>query len=289
MLITVKMFKPSPSILFCTFWILWNGATLAQQRCNSCVTEECQWRDRSATVAWQRGANWEVYHVSPPLPPQQAPPCCRHRLRLQCRCIRPSNKMTDKTPQSALWTGDWRRDGAWPIPWRWWGKAEMPIHSIKCRRSHCSMSIWHHQKMCHRQCIPLVWGRDQNPRDNGAMRMRVFIKILDIIREGTIAVPIKAETSVIGKNSYYNAPVMLQWCSSCATMVHQHCASCARVVLQWCDNTLMMLRFKDNLVLTPSSWAWTITSNTDNHLIFKNDFSKHHGSYFLLIKVSELR
>ena len=83
------------------------------------------------------------------------------------------NKTADKMPPPASWIRDHGRDGVWPIPWWWRGKAEMTIHSSRCRQSPCGMSSRHRQKTCHGQCLPLARGQDWNPSDNGVMRMRV--------------------------------------------------------------------------------------------------------------------
>jgi hypothetical protein len=57
---------------------------------------------------------------------------------------------------------------------------------------------------------------------------------MDIIREGTIVVPIEEETSVVGKKiSYYSAPVVLQWWTSGAPVMRQWCDSGATVVRQY--------------------------------------------------------
>ena len=77
-------------------------------------------------------------------------------------------------------------------------------------------------------------------------RMRNLLGTTDITWEGTI---VEVETSVAGKRiSCNSAPVVRHWCVSDVTLVHQWCASGVTVVQQWCN-----MRFKGNLVLTPSS------------------------------------
>jgi hypothetical protein len=79
----------------------------------------------------------------------------------------------------------------------------------------------------------------------------------------------------------YLSENLLQQCTCGAVAVHQWCNGGVPVVHQWCDSNLVMLRIKGNLVLTPSLWAWTITSNTNNNVLIKKDFFKR--SWFLLL------